>query len=396
MTEDNKEIIIIFPFDPTIVEDQASGNPATYLKFIKYILKKNRKVYLIGAKGSNNKFKNENFSFIPIVDKPNHWIYFSIKLMLKRPFLNLPRNGIIISPNMAYLLPFAIFKTNIIIFESVFEVFGALKKTENSFTYYFTRLIHRLTEPYIIKKLDLIIVSPRYKFYYKEKYPKIINKLYEMTHESIDTNLFVPMDLRALRTKKNIPTTEKIIVQIVSVNRKKRLELSIKSLNIVKKKFKDVKLYIIGPSHDKKYREFLEDMIKELNLNKNIMFFGEYPLKKIPEFINCSNLLINTSTAETGPIPPIEAFACGKPVVSTDVGLIPLLIKNKKVGRILPVDVSEKVFAENIIHFLNQENNKELINERRQIAEEFGIEKNQNLRLKACELSSKKNKKIKK
>lgn len=389
MTENHEEIIIIFPFDPTTVEDKASGNPATYLKFIKYLLDKNIKVYLLGVEESDKEFANENFCFIPIFDKPKHWIYFSIKLMLKRPFLNLPKNGIIISPNMAYLLPFTIFKTNTLVFESVFEIFGALKKTASSFTYYFTRLIHSITEPYIVKKLDLIIVSPRYKFYYEEKYPKSTHKLYEMTHESIDTNLFVPMDLEEVRTKNNISKTEKNIVQVVGVNRKKRLELSIKALNIVKKKFKDVKLYVVGPSHDKKYREFLEDLIIELNLSENIVFLGEHPLKKIPEFINCSNLLINTSTAETGPIPPIEAFACGKPVVSTDVGLIPLLIRNSKVGRILPVDVRKEVFAENIIYFLKQENDEKLINERINIARDFDIKKNQFLRLEACQLASK-------
>lgn len=351
-------------------------------------MNKRHKVTLIGIQEGERKFEHENFTFIPLYKKPKSWILFALKLMLKVHFLKISNSAVIISSHPAYLLPFVIFKPkNPKVFESVFELFQAIKKTQNFFLYHISKTIYNILEPIFLRKVDVIIVSPRYRKYYETKYPWIKEKIYEMTHESVDTEMFKPMDKTEVRYKYGISMSDKTILQVAVINRKKRGALLIRAFAIVKPIISKIKLLFVGPVKDYKYKEYLNNLIKELNLSKDVIFMGEFPLKAIPGLINCTDVLAITSIVETGPLPALEAFACGIPIVSTDVGLVPLLIKNNKLGRILPVNVDEKTFARALIEVLSKEENENLKIKRQKIANEFNIEISQRKRLKACKIA---------
>ncbi|ASJ03584.1 hypothetical protein A3L09_10110 [Thermococcus profundus] len=391
MEDKNIPIVVVFPFDPAYVESKASGNPATYLRFIKYLLKKREyKVTLIGMKEGEKKFEDENFTFIPIFEKPKNWILFTLKLMFQVPFLKIPDSAVIISSHPAYLLPFIMFKPkNPKVFESVFTHFRAVRE-ENRVLSYLMEIVYNIVEPIFLRYVDIIIASPRYSGYYKNRYLWVAKKIYRMTHESVDTKLFKPLDKGRVRRKYGIPMSSKVILQVAVVNRIKRGDLLIRSFAIVRSMIPNTKLVFVGPVKNYKYKEYLDTLIKELDLNKDVIFMGEFPLKSIPELINCADVLAITSTVETGPLPALEAFACGIPVVSTDVGLVPLLIRNSKLGRLLPANVDEKTFAKALIEVLNEndeKDNRKLKIQRRNIAKEFDIEINQQKRLRACEIA---------
>lgn len=52
------------------------------------------------------------------------------------------------------------------------------------------------------------------------------------------------------------------------------------------------------------------------------------------EFYRANHILICSSKTEGGPLPVIEALACGRPVVSTSVGIVPEVVEHKKNGLI--------------------------------------------------------------
>ena len=48
------------------------------------------------------------------------------------------------------------------------------------------------------------------------------------------------------------------------------------------------------------------------------------------------DVLLSTSCSEGGPMPPLEAMSCGRPVIATDVGCIPHFMRDGETGWILP------------------------------------------------------------
>jgi glycosyltransferase involved in cell wall biosynthesis len=85
--------------------------------------------------------------------------------------------------------------------------------------------------------------------------------------------------------------------------------------------------------------------------------------------MNCADVYAVSSASESGPIPAIEAFACGVPLVSTDVGIVRHLIKDGHLGRIVAAD--EMQFAQALVDVLTAEDTPQLRQERRKIADTF-------------------------
>lgn len=96
-------------------------------------------------------------------------------------------------------------------------------------------------------------------------------------------------------------------------------------MSLIKEKYDDVKLAIIGEG-DLKIE--MEKYIKEKKLEKNITLFGfkDNPYK----ILNDSKMMIMTSRFEGTPMAALEAMSLGKPIVSTPTdGLKDIVIPNE-------------------------------------------------------------------
>ena len=108
------------------------------------------------------------------------------------------------------------------------------------------------------------------------------------------------------------------------ISKEKGLEEGI----VLVKKLKDngviANLLIRGPSKDRKYLEFLKQLIKELNIESNITI-DTSPLKpkEIPTFFEIIKIFLITSKFEGGPNTGLESMAAGLPVLSYSVGAMP-------------------------------------------------------------------------
>lgn len=97
-------------------------------------------------------------------------------------------------------------------------------------------------------------------------------------------------------------------------------------------------------------RESLESLVKTLNL-KNVTFLGNIPNKQMNEVYTGADIFLNTSNVDNMPNCILEAFACGLPVVSTDVGGIPFIVEDGETGLLAPANDHEKL-AEHILMIL--------------------------------------------
>jgi len=76
--------------------------------------------------------------------------------------------------------------------------------------------------------------------------------------------------------------------------------------------------------------------VKKLRLGKYVSFIGSQPLTSIPSWMSASEFLVLPSNNEGFPTVIPEAFSCGKPVVSTNVGSVPDAVSDEDVGILVP------------------------------------------------------------
>ena len=109
------------------------------------------------------------------------------------------------------------------------------------------------------------------------------------------------------------------------------IPLVIDAFKKIEEKYSDAKLFIVG---DGSLKKELEVYVNNLGI-KGIHFLGRIENTKIGEMINKADIYLNPTTADNMPISLFEAFACGIPVISTNVGGIPNFISNNKSGLLI-------------------------------------------------------------
>jgi glycosyltransferase involved in cell wall biosynthesis len=130
----------------------------------------------------------------------------------------------------------------------------------------------------------------------------------------------------------------------------KNLDLLFNSFTIVKKKIPNAKLLVVGDGPDKKR---LNKISEDLGINNDVIFTGFLKENEIPQIINSADVLaISTlkNGCEGSPTVLREAFACGIPVVSTDVGDVKDVLDNEFLG--IVADWEKDNYAQALIKML--------------------------------------------
>lgn len=114
----------------------------------------------------------------------------------------------------------------------------------------------------------------------------------------------------------------------------------------VLRKIDNVRFLIIG---DGELRPQLEDLIRRIGLSGKIIITGF--LEKAENIYSDLDVVMLTSKNEGTPVTLIEALACAKPVLSTDVGGVRDILQHGKYGYLETLDNAEK-YANDLISIL--------------------------------------------
>ena len=97
----------------------------------------------------------------------------------------------------------------------------------------------------------------------------------------------------------------------------------------------DAEYWIVGEDiHNTGYRKVLDDRTAELGLVDRIRFLGFR--SDVPAILNELDIVVCTSHYEPFGRCVVEAMACGRPVVATNVGGIPEIIEDQVTGVLVP------------------------------------------------------------
>ena len=141
---------------------------------------------------------------------------------------------------------------------------------------------------------------------------------------AIHNGVNLPVDLPT-----KVHDGRRVILFVGRLAHEKGLKYLVAAMPQVLKRFPDVRLQMAGYGN---YREYLENLAKELNVNGSIDFLGGVPPDKLFPVYDAASVIVQPSIYEAFGLPVLEAMSIGKPVVGTRTGGIPELIKNGENG----------------------------------------------------------------
>ena len=124
-----------------------------------------------------------------------------------------------------------------------------------------------------------------------------------------------PILLETCRRKHNLPGD--FILYVGLVEPRKNLQLLLKAYANLLGDGKCPALVIVGRL-GWMYKEVL-DLIDSLKISDNVHFTGYIPAQDLPIVYNLAQVFVYPSIYEGFGFPPLEAMACGTPVITTDV-----------------------------------------------------------------------------
>lgn len=126
--------------------------------------------------------------------------------------------------------------------------------------------------------------------------------------------------------------------------------LAIKTFKIIRDKYPDAELCMIGPDKDGSQQHTI-NLAKKLGVFEGLKITGRLSLAEWTGMAKDYDIFINTTNFDNHPVSVIEAMALGFPIVTTQVGGLPFLLTNEEEALLVPPD-NEEAFANAILRLI--------------------------------------------
>jgi len=198
-------------------------------------------------------------------------------------------------------------------------------------------------------------------------------------HHGVDQNIYSPtISARAVFRKYPILKGKKIVFHPARMGLAKGCDVSIKALRIVKARFPDAVLVLAGTRNiidwgqtQQKQIAYMVSLVKLLGLKDNVLI-DAFPLEDMPKLYAASDVCIYPSTAsEPFGLTMLEALSSAKPMIITETGGMPEIIKDGINGFVVPVKDFESLGSRIIQVLADKELRERLGSTGREMVEQY-------------------------
>ena len=133
--------------------------------------------------------------------------------------------------------------------------------------------------------------------------------------------------------KKRFHLKENVILFVGAIRKEKGLLDLFHAIPSIIKEFPQTSFVLIGK--DWGFKKYLQQEGKRLGIENYINFLGVVNTPLLRESLSVCDIFVNPSAYESFGISLLEAMASGKPIVATNVGGIPYIVRNGKTGIIV-------------------------------------------------------------
>jgi D-inositol-3-phosphate glycosyltransferase len=153
---------------------------------------------------------------------------------------------------------------------------------------------------------------------------------------------FYPMDKHHARAILKLDPNEKILLQLGRMVPRKGVDNVIRALAKLADTVNSIRLIIVGGDAESPDPALtpellrLEKIAEEENVNTHVTFVGRKSREVLRYYYSAADIFITTPWYEPFGITPLEAMACGTPVIGADVGGIKYSVAHGKTGYLVP------------------------------------------------------------
>ena len=180
---------------------------------------------------------------------------------------------------------------------------GYFKRSSKKIVEYLTRFYCETTAT------ELIVPTTKIYKLFKEKYKFEKNIHIIPTGIEVERFYIENIDIKEVKSlQEALKLTKKdfVILFVGRLAAEKNIEFLINSAKELNKKYKDIKLLIVGDGPDK---EKYEKLAKKLKMENNIIFTGKVSWEDMPYYYHISDVFATASKTETQGLTVIEAMA---------------------------------------------------------------------------------------
>ena len=189
----------------------------------------------------------------------------------------------------------------------------------------------------------IIAVNQNLKFWAEQKM-NFKNVVYLPNFPSKKNDVLKNTDLKGIKGKR--------IVSLANLRVQKNHFLLLEVAKQIQISHPDWTFHLVGKDFEDDYSMKIKSLISEFNLEKNVFIYGSR--QDIKNILEGSNIAILTSQSEGLPVALLEYGWYSKPIVVTNVGEIPLLIKDGINGFMVETGKAQ-LFYDSLVKLMDNE-----------------------------------------
>ena len=193
----------------------------------------------------------------------------------------------------------------------------------------------------LISGMDAVVATSRKSARYLERASLVIP-------HGIDTEKFSPpADRPALRRVLGLPERRMLVGCYGRIRRQKGTDVFVDAMLEVLPRHAGMTALVMGRATHK-HRLFLQGLrekVARAGLEDRVLFLPEAPVAEMARWYQALDLLVAPQRWEGFGLTPLEAMACGVPVIATTVGAFDELVVEGATGRLIPPGDVERMGA---------------------------------------------------
>jgi len=177
-----------------------------------------------------------------------------------------------------------------------------------------------------LKRADRIITISEFSKNEIIKYVGYPKDKIDVVYPAVDHKIYTKSRGKKILKNLNIPPDSRIILYVGSEQPRQNVPNVIKAFSKLKKQISDIKLVKIGRPQFYGAREEILGLVDDLNLTKDVFFIDYVSEEDLPRWYNAADVLVYPCEYAGFGLPPLEAMACGTPVITSNTTSLPEVV----------------------------------------------------------------------